>query len=156
MSKHLTDDDIDLAVKILTGWNDKITWEAFLEVFSTARGDSITKAAIQKRHSRIVDNFNDAKKRARTNRDTRRIEDKVTRHGDVALAYQIEQNTKLKARIEVLERENRDLLEQFVRWLYNAGSKGVTPEILNRPLPEKMTRKGAKTVNDRAIANASA
>ncbi len=155
MSKHLTDDDTKLAVKILTDWTDKITWEAFLTVFSTARGGSITKAAIQERHPRIVDAFDDAKRRARKNRKVRKITDKVTRHGDLALAYQIEQNTKLKARNELLERENRDLLEQFLRWIYNASTEGVTLEILNRALPAKATMKGVKAINDHPTADGS-
>ena len=149
MSKQLTDNDIEMAVKILTGWHDTITWEAFLEVLSTARGYRITKQAIHQRHTRIVDAFNDAKKRARKNRHIRRIKGEVTRHGDVALAYQIEQNRKLQAQIELLKRENHDLLEQFLRWQYNAATGGVTREILDLPLPRRKTTQEVPTMKDR-------
>lgn len=36
-----------------------------------------------------------------------------------------------------MELRNREalLLEQFVRWAYNAASRGLTEDFLNRPLP---------------------
>lgn len=33
------------------------------------------------------------------------------------------------------ERINEVLLEQFVRWAYNAGTRGLTEDFLNQPLP---------------------
>lgn len=42
---------------------------------------------------------------------------------------------RLEAENSRLKMENDRLLEQFARWAYNAYSKGVPEEVLNRPLP---------------------
>ncbi|KAB0264189.1 hypothetical protein [Microvirga brassicacearum] len=137
MSRHLTDNDVALAVNVVTDWHAPITWDALVAVLSTVLGRRITRQAIYKSHPRIVDAFRDAKARARNNRQSRKIKGKVKKHGDIALAYQIDQTENLRAQIELLKRENHNLLEQFLRWQYNAASRGVTREILDIPLPKR-------------------
>jgi integrase len=44
-------------------------------------------------------------------------------------------NARLEAETARLKTENTRLLEQFVRWSYNANNRGVGEEVLNRPLP---------------------
>jgi hypothetical protein len=44
-------------------------------------------------------------------------------------------NARRDAEIDRLKAENARLLEQFVRWAYNANNRGVSEEVLNRPLP---------------------
>ena len=44
-------------------------------------------------------------------------------------------NARREAEIERLKAENARLLEQFVRWSYNANNRGIGEEVLNRPLP---------------------
>jgi hypothetical protein len=150
MSRQLTDDDVEAAVNILTGWHDTITWDTFLKVLSNVLGHSITRQAIHQRHPRIVDAFNSAKARSRENREIRKIKGEVTRHGDVALAYQIQQNKDLQTKIKELKRENDDLMHQFLRWQYNAATRGVTREILDHPLPKRMSSQEVQTMKDRS------
>jgi len=52
---------------------------------------------------------------------------------EVAALLQV--NARRDAEIERLKAENARLLEQFVRWVYNANNRGVSEEVLNRPLP---------------------
>lgn len=42
----------------------------------------------------------------------------------------------LKAENERLKRENRDLLQQFVVWQYNAHVHGLSDQNLNKALPK--------------------
>jgi hypothetical protein len=52
---------------------------------------------------------------------------------EVAALLQV--NARRDAEIERLKAENARLLEQFVRWSYNANNRGVGEDVLNRPLP---------------------
>jgi hypothetical protein len=47
-----------------------------------------------------------------------------------------ERINRLEAENRRLEKENNDLLAQFVRWQYNAAIKGLKMDQLNAPLPE--------------------
>jgi hypothetical protein len=51
----------------------------------------------------------------------------------VELTHQ--RNARLEAQNERLRRENSSLLEQFVRWAYNASTRGLDKDFLNQPLP---------------------
>lgn len=42
---------------------------------------------------------------------------------------------RLEAENERLRQENEKILEQFVRWQYNAYARGLSERDLNRPLP---------------------
>jgi hypothetical protein len=45
-------------------------------------------------------------------------------------------NARLEAEVDRLKAENTRLLEQFVRWSYNANNRGVREAVLNRPLSD--------------------
>ncbi len=51
------------------------------------------------------------------------------------LTASLQINARRDAEVERLKAENARLLEQFVRWAYNANNRGVSEEVLNRPLP---------------------
>ena len=100
-------------------------------------------------YPRITNTFDQAKSRIAVHRQAIAAKAGIVRHGDMALAYEVEKNATLKAKIERLERENRDLLEQFQRWQYNAQTNGLSPEILNRPLPTRKTHHDRQTYKKR-------
>lgn len=127
----LTDNSIDTAVKVLDGWAGKLTWERYLAVLELEIGHKYTKAAML-RHPRIADAWREAKERSSN----------VTKggYGNVALSQAKARIQRLEARVARLEKENHQLLEQFLRWSYNANSRGLTPEVLNRPLPQAKKR----------------
>ena len=123
--KRLTDLDIEKAVELLDGWAGKLTWNIYLTILAAEIGHQYTKAAML-RHDRIKLAWDNAKSRVRTTEGS---------HGSVGLKQANNKIQELKDRADRLQRENNALLEQFVRWSYNATLHGLTPEQLNRDLP---------------------
>ena len=123
--KRLTDDAIDTAVRLLDGWSGKLTWDVYLSVLAVDLGHRYTKAAML-RHSRVKLAWEAAKSRVR------KIEGS---HGSVGLKMAQKRIDELTDRVERLKLENEQLLEQFLRWSYNAYAAGLSPEELDRPLP---------------------
>lgn len=122
----LTDKGIDSAVKLLDGWSGKLTWERYLAVLEVEIGHKYTKAAML-RHPRIADAWRQAKNRSSSVSEGG--------YGNVALSQAKARIKRLEQQLDRLERENNQLLEQFLRWSYNAASRGLTIEVLDRPLP---------------------
>ncbi|NKI59627.1 hypothetical protein HCG46_15240 [Labrenzia sp. PO1] len=142
--EKLTEAHIDHALRILDGWHEKLTWDVYLQVLKQVTGISITRQGIRK-HQRIVDAFDEAKTRIAVSRKAIAAKAGIVRHGDMALEYEVEKNRRLRAKVDRLERENHDLLEQFQRWQYNAQKNGISQEILNRPLPARKTHLDRQT-----------
>lgn len=128
----LSDKGIDAAVKLLDGWAGKLTWERYLTVLELEIGHKYTKAAML-RHPRIADAWRHAKDRSSNVSEGG--------YGNVALSQAQARIKRLESRVERLERENNLLLEQFLRWSYNAASRGLSPEVLERPLPPSKSSK---------------
>lgn len=102
---NLTDENIELIVLLLDGWNQtKLTWDLLIARIQKQFKVRYTRQALD-RHARISDAFQARKKllsepgRPKTPIDAR-------------VAALMAENARLK-------RENNNLLEQFRRWLYN-------------------------------------
>lgn len=124
---RLSDKDIERAVTVLDGWSGKLTWDLYLSELESVLGHRYTKVAMLNR-ARIANAWNLAKIRTRSSV-------KEAKHGEVVLTKTIEQVSILKAKVERLEAENNQLLEQFLRWSYNAYRLGVTIDQLDANLP---------------------
>ena len=128
-SKNLSDSDIGKIVEIIDGWdNESITWDCLIEEVAKRMSRKYTKQTLYKkeriRHARQL-----ANERLKFHqKGTQRL---VSREMQIVL----DQNERLKAENGRLKAENSKLLEQFVVWGKNAYDRGLTPEILNRPLP---------------------
>lgn len=127
-SPRLTNERIEIALKLLDGWTGKLTWSRYLALLELDIGHKYTKAALL-RHSRFKVAWD--KRRWNENPD-RNIEKGFGNHG---LQTALEKIEKLEATIERLENENHLLIEKFVVWSTNATNKGLTIEDLNRPIP---------------------
>jgi cell division protein FtsB len=55
-------------------------------------------------------------------------------NGTAEIAHARARIQKLKAEVARLEQENRDLLERFQRWSYNAASRGMTEQQLDQAI----------------------
>jgi hypothetical protein len=55
---------------------------------------------------------------------------------DPVLQAALDRLARIEAENERLKRENANLLEQFVRWTYNAGTNGLGADFLDQALPE--------------------
>ena len=124
MARHLTERDIKTAEELLEAWPKDLTWKKFCRVHGEMVGHQFSKMALHKEKSgRVLEAFQVAKDRIRGKKsglgeqtpEERKIE-------------------KLEAKIEVLKRENANLLDRFRCWQHNARVKGVTFEELDRPL----------------------
>ena len=127
-ARNLDDAGIKDIVEILDGWSEKLTWDLFIEAINFRTHNKYTRQALHK-HERIKNAFEICKARLAD--------------GDVAirnvrspeLQKALERIARTEAENKRLESENNQLLEQFVRWAYNAYTRGLDSEFLNQPLP---------------------
>lgn len=129
-SKNLDDKIIQEIVEITDGWSGALTWDALVEAVSGRMGLRYTRQTLHK-HERIKLAFS-ARKKAFTNGEVAEPK-KVS---DVVLRAALDRLARLESENERLKRENANLLEQFVRWTYNAGTNGLGVDFLNQALPE--------------------
>ena len=123
----LTDANIEKAVLVLDGWAGNLIWDRYLVILELEIGHKYTKAAML-RQPRIKAAWDLAKARARESAP-------AIGHGDVALTLSAKRIEQLEDRVERLQKENNQLLEQFVRWAHNAVRHGLALKDLDRPLP---------------------
>ena len=127
-ARNLDDAGIKDIVEILDGWSEKLTWDLLIETINFRTHNNYTRQALHK-HERIKNAFELCKVRLAD--------------GDVAirnvrspeLQKALERIARLEAENKRLESENNQLLEQFVRWAYNAYTRGFDSQFLNQPLP---------------------
>jgi hypothetical protein len=127
-SRNLDDSLIREIVEILDGWSDDLSWEGLVKAVEKRLGLSYTRQTLHK-HERIRQAFTLRKK---TLANKPGAVKKVT---DPALQLTLDRLARVEAENERIKKENAELLEQFVRWTYNAGLKGLTLNVLNLPLP---------------------
>ena len=115
-------------VEILDGWSEKLTWDLLIDAINFRTHNEYTRQTLHK-HERIRNAF-----------ELRKI---ALADGDAMIrtvrAPELQKALARIARLEVetkrIESENIQLLEQFVRWAYNAHTRGLDSNFLNRPLP---------------------
>jgi len=125
--KNLGDAEIQTIVETLDGWVGAPTWEALIEEVALRLHCRYTRQALYN-HERIRMAFAARKKAATVEPEQPR------RRGGKELQAALDRIARLEAENARLERENNALLEQFVRWAYNAHSRGLAEDFLNRPL----------------------
>lgn len=127
-AKNLDDADIKEIVSILDGWTGKLSWDLLIDSIEERIYVRYTRQALHK-HEPIRNAFSLRKKNSIPNiADTK---NDVTPEMQVAM----DRISKLEAETGRLKVENERLLEQFVRWAYNASTRNLNKEFLNRPLP---------------------
>lgn len=122
----MTDATIEIAVKLLDGWQKKLYWDSYLTELESQINHRYTKAAML-RQPRIKSAWDDAKTRAFASGESV--------HKGTALEQANNKILKLENTVARLTRENNQLLEQFVRWAHNAARRGLTPFDLDKPMP---------------------
>jgi hypothetical protein len=125
--KRLNDNDIEKIIFIIDSWDEeKLTWNKLIDKIQLKLNFKVSRQALS-RHSRIKLAFQSFKSLAPKSE----VKNNPTEQ------FLIKRLNLLEAENARLKKENNLLLEQFGRWLYNAGHlKGMTPEQLNRPLPQ--------------------
>lgn len=130
--KNLADQDIAAIVGILDGWRGKLTWELLLEAVQSRLLGSYTRQALNN-HVRIADAFRDRK--LALSQELGSGPRKRLENLSPELQAALERIERLEMQCTRLQKENDRLLEQFARWVYNAETRGLDREFLNRPLP---------------------
>ena len=129
-SRNLDDATIGEIVGILDGWTGPLSWAALIKAIEELTRVRYTRQALNN-HERIKLAFS-------LRRDALKAMGVLVRVR--AKSPQVEALLQINSRLETerdrLETENARLLEQFVRWAYNANNRGVREEVLNRPLPD--------------------
>ena len=127
-ARNLDDAGIKDIVEILDGWSEKLTWDLLIEAINFRTHNKYTRQALHK-HQRIKNAFELCKARLADSdvaiRNVRSPE----------LQKALERIARVEAENKRLESENNQLLEQFVRWAYNAHTRGLESDFLNQPLP---------------------
>lgn len=125
MAKHITDKDIEKIVGLLDGWKDKLSWDALCGACLPVIGTKPARQTLMK-FVRVEQAFNACKQR---------LKDGAPIPTPPSMRVAMERIMRLEAENERLKRENRDLLEQFVVWQYNAHVHGLSDRDLNKALP---------------------
>lgn len=123
---HLNAKKIRKIVEILDGWSGKLTWDLLRHEMKPLVGEYSRQTLYN--HTRIFEAFQNRKKELKNHVPGSKAK-------TVAEQKAHERIANLEAKASRLERENTQLLEQFVRWAYNASIKGISKEALNHPLP---------------------
>lgn len=127
-SKNLGDAEIKQIAEILDGWSDKLTWDLLIDEIWLRMFNRYTRQALHK-HERIRHAFELRRKNlAVEGRGKHRV-------ASPQLQIALDRIARLEAENRRLESESNRILEQFARWAYNAYSRGLDHEFLNRPLP---------------------
>ena len=128
MARRLPDVDVAAVCEMLDGWRGPLTWEGLVDAVGQRLGHRYTRQALNM-HLRIGDAF---KLRKRALRDAPERPPSATPAGTQALQERL---SRLEAENARIKAENQRLLEQFVRWSYNASLRGLDDRCLNQALP---------------------
>lgn len=126
LAKHLTKLDIEAIINIINGWKGrKLTWDGICEASEAVVGKKPTRQSLCCNDS--IKEAYAAKKKGVMIRGPR-----ISLPSNLNVAA--ERINKLQNEIDSLKAKNNALLEQFVRWQYNAYKYGLTKHQLNQPL----------------------
>lgn len=129
-SRNLDDAAISEIVGIVDGCTGPLSWKRLIEAIEELTRVRYTRQALNN-HARIKLAFSVRRESLKATGIPMRVN---TATPELAALRQV--NARREAEIDRLKAENARLLEQFVRWSYNANNRGVGEEVLNRPLPD--------------------
>jgi hypothetical protein len=128
-SRNLDDTAISDIVGIVDGCTGPLSWKILIEAIDDLTRVRYTRQALNN-HARIKLAFSVRRETLKATGVPMRVNAAIPE-----LAALLQVNARRDAEIDRLKAENARLLEQFVRWSYNANNRGVGEEVLNRPLP---------------------
>jgi hypothetical protein len=126
--KNLSAKDIQVILGIIDGWQGTLSYAKLIDATEIPLKHRFSRQALFA-HIRIREAINNRKDSLKNGSGVKRV-------NSVELQMALDRINRLEATIERLEKENEAYLAQFVRWASNAHHKGLTPDYLNRPLPE--------------------
>lgn len=125
-SPNLTPEKISAIVEIIRTWDGRLTWPGLVgEIFKKTNA-TYTRQALYKHESIRI-----AYEAYRENGS----ETEQGRPVPAALKASTERVRRLEMENAELKKREALLMEQFVRWAYNASTRGLTEDFLNQGLP---------------------
>ena len=126
MAKHLTPKDIDSIISLIDGWDGKLSWEALCDASEPLTGTRPTRQTLNA-HERIKSAFGHKKEQLKNGF--------VSTKRPQSLSIAEQRIRRLESENSRLKAENANLLEQFLKWQYNAYKHGLSKEKLDADLP---------------------
>lgn len=126
MAKHMTPKDIEALIRLLDVWEGKLTWETLCDEAAKFIGSRPTRQTLNA-HERI--------KNAYLSRKMHLKAGLIPSKRPASLDIAAQRIRRLEGENSRLKEENDRLLEQFVRWQYNAYKHGMSKAKLDAPLP---------------------
>ncbi|WPE24870.1 hypothetical protein REH59_02400 [Pseudomonas sp. BO3-4] len=126
MARHLTERHIQILVDLIDAWPGKLTWEGLCNEGAEVLGFRPTRQTLYA-HRAVKAAYDARKTHLKTGlMPTKRPE---------SLAIAEQRIRKLESEAARLTSENERLIEQFIRWQYNAQKRGVSKAMLDEHLP---------------------
>ncbi|MDP5799765.1 hypothetical protein P3827_29965 [Pseudomonas aeruginosa] len=126
MARHLTEHDIQVLIDLIDAWSGKLTWDGLCDKGGELLGFRPTRQTL---------NSHRAVKSAFDNKKTQQKTGVMPSKRPQSLAIAEQRIHKLESENARLTSENDRLIEQFIRWQYNAQKRGVTKAMLDEHLP---------------------
>jgi hypothetical protein len=127
LAKHLTKKDIEAIISIIYAHDtDKLTWEGICEEAEALVGKKPTRQSLSANEP-IKEAYKAKKASLKLKAPSKPKPSSLTAAAD--------RIARLQSENEILKCKNNALLEQFVKWQYNAYKNGVKEHQLNAPLP---------------------
>lgn len=125
-SPNLTPQRIDKIIDIIHGWEGRLTWPALIKAVAAKMHATYTRQALFKQERIRV-----AYEIYRVSKPNAAVGKPVS----AALKASMERIQRLELENAELKKREALLLEQFVRWAYNASTRGLSEVFLNQTLP---------------------
>lgn len=125
-SPNLTPEKIAAIVEIIRTWDGRLTWPGLVNEIFKKMNVTYTRQALYKHESIRV-----AYEAYRENSS----DTEPGRPVSAALNASTERVKRLEMENAELKKREALLMEQFVRWAYNASTRGLTENFLNQALP---------------------
>ena len=125
-SPNLTPEKIAMIVEVIRSWDGRLTWPGLVKEVFEKTGATYTRQALYK-HESIRIAYEAHQNKGSTSDAGRPV--------PAALQASTERVRRLEVENAELRKREALLMEQFVRWAYNASTRGLTEDFLNQALP---------------------
>lgn len=125
-SPNLTPERIAVIVEIIRTWDGRLTWPALVSEIFKKTNATYTRQALYK-HESIRVAYETYRENGSDSEQGRPV--------PAALKASAERVKRLEMENAELRKREALLMEQFVRWAYNASTRGLTENFLNQALP---------------------
>lgn len=125
---NLDDQRILDVVRLLDGWNGKLTWELLADAIEKTTGARYTRQTLD-RHVRIKEAYLQVRERVSGEPSTPKEPHELSK---AEVRRRLADYDRLKNEVARLERENNNYAQQFARWVWNLRLMKVTEDQLAR------------------------